>query len=67
MSDASIQITWEYTFTMKANTMNFDQTAPKGADWSGFILFAIKDTKVRKQMREQTTIVNDRKMVHNFN
>ena len=45
------------TFTAKTNTMNHDQTAPKGAVWYGFILFAIKDTKSLKQMREQTWIV----------
>ena len=45
------------TFVMEANTMNPDQTAPKGAVWSGSILFAIKIIKVHKQMREQTTII----------
>ena len=36
----------------EANTMN-----PDGAVWFGFILFAIKATKLHKQMRQQTTIV----------
>ena len=40
---------------MEANTMNYDQTAPKGAVWSGFILFAIYATKLNKQTNEQTT------------
>ena len=29
------------TFTMESNSMNPDQTAPKGAVWSGPILFAL--------------------------
>ena len=42
--------------------MNPDETAPKGAVWSGFILFANQATKVHKQKREQTTIaVNSEK------
>ena len=32
-----------------------EQIAPKGAIRSGFILFAIKASKVHKQMRKQTT------------
>ena len=32
------------TFTSEANTMNPDQTAPKGAVWSWFMLFAIYAT-----------------------
>ena len=35
-------------FIMEANTMNPDQTAPKGAVCSGFILLAILATKVHK-------------------
>ena len=34
------------TFTLEANTMNPDKAAPKGAVWSGFILFAIYASKV---------------------
>ena len=34
--------------------MSPDQTAPKGAVWSGSILFAINAIKVHKQIREQT-------------
>ena len=33
-------------FIMEANTMNPDQTAPKGAVWSGFIVLVIKVIKV---------------------
>ena len=33
-------------FFMDANTMNPDQTAPKGAVWSGVILFAISANKL---------------------
>ena len=48
----------ETTFIIEANTMNPDQTAPKGAVWSGSLLFAILATKVHiKQMRMQTTTV----------
>ena len=36
--------------------MNPGQTAPKGAVWSGFVLFAIKATKVHKQMKMQVII-----------
>ena len=51
------------TFTREANTMNPDQTAPKGAVRSVFIMCAIKATKVHKQMREQAIVVNGWKMV----
>ena len=44
-------------FTLEANTMNPDQTAPKGAVLSGSILFAIYATKVLRRMREQTVNV----------
>ena len=40
---------------MEANTLNPDQTAPKGAVCSGSILFEIMATKVHKQM---TNVVN---------
>ena len=46
---------------MKANTMNPDQTAPNGAVWTGFILFAIMATEVHKQM---TIIMNGGKRVN---
>ena len=36
--------------------MDPNQTAPI---WSGPIMFAIKTSKLNKQMREQTTIVMD--------
>ena len=56
--------TCEFTpFIMDATNMNPDQTASLreqsdlGQFWSGCILFAIKTTKVHKQMREQMTIV----------
>ena len=42
---------------------NPDQTGPKGAVLSGFILFARYVTKVHKQMREQKFGKNDRKKV----
>ena len=42
---------------LEANSMNPDQTAPKGAVWSGSILFANMATKGQKQMREQPTMV----------
>ena len=41
--------------------MNPGQTAPKA---SGHIMFAIQAMKVHKQMREQTTMVNNGKMVN---
>ena len=43
------------TFTMEANTMNPDQTAPTGAVWCGSMLFAIKVTKIhsRWESRQQ--------------
>ena len=31
--------------------MNLDQTAPEGAVWSGFILFAIKVIKINKNKK----------------
>ena len=37
--------------------MNSDQTAPKGAVRSGFILFAIKASKLYVQKTEHTSIV----------
>ena len=43
----------QINFIMEANTMNLDQTALL----SGFILFAMKTTKVHKKKGEQTTIV----------
>ena len=42
---------------LKSNSMNPNQTAHKRAVWSGFLLFAIKATKVHHQMTKQTTIV----------
>ena len=42
---------------MVANIMNHDQTAPKGAVWSGSMLFVIVATYKHKQMREQMTNV----------
>ena len=42
MSAAYIQMYLLLDFIMEANNMNPDQTAPFGAVWSGFILFAIK-------------------------
>ena len=39
-SAAYIQMHFRLLFIMEANSMNPDQTAPKGAVWSGFILFA---------------------------
>ena len=45
-------------FTMEANTLDPDQTAPSGAVWSGSILFTkFQASKVHKQMKEPTTIV----------
>ena len=41
MSAAYIQVNFLLDFTMEANTMTPDQTAPNGAVWSGFIAFAI--------------------------
>ena len=32
---------FQETVAMEANTMNSDQTAPKGAVWSGFMVFAM--------------------------
>ena len=40
--------TFGYSFT-KANTMNLNQTYPKVAVLSGFILFRIKARKLNKQ------------------
>ena len=37
--------------------MNPDQTAPMGAVWSRYIVFAVYATRLQKRMREQTTIV----------
>ena len=39
MSAAYIQIHYKNTFTMESNTINPDQTTPKGAVWSEPILF----------------------------
>ena len=38
------------TFTMEANIMIPDQTVPKGAVWSGSILFAKKTTSTRDEI-----------------
>ena len=43
-STAYIQVYFWLDFIMKANTINSDQTAPRGAVWSGSILFAILAT-----------------------
>ena len=39
-SPAYIQVHFRQDFFMETNNMNPDQTAPKGAVWSGFIVFA---------------------------
>ena len=44
MSAAYIQVHFRLDFFMEANNINPDHTAPKGAVWSGFILFAILAT-----------------------
>ena len=41
MPAAYIQVHFRLDFIIEANTMNPDQTAPKGAVWSGSILFTI--------------------------
>ena len=40
-SDAYIQAHFKLDYIMDANTIGPDQTAPKGAVWSGSLLFAI--------------------------
>ena len=40
-SAAYTQMHFKNIFIMEANTMNPDQTAPKGAVWSGSIVFAL--------------------------
>ena len=57
MSVAYIQVHFRLDFFMEANNMNHDQAAPKGAVWSGSILFAIVATLEYKQMSEQMTNV----------
>ena len=46
MSAAYIQMHVRLILIMEENTLNPDQTAPKGAALSGFILFKIEASKV---------------------
>ena len=50
-------------FTIEANTMSPDQTAPMGAVWSGFILFSVVATNLHKQKMELTFVVNSGKWI----
>ena len=64
MSAAYIQMDSRLILSLKQNTMNPDQTAPKRAVWSGPILFEILVIKAHEQQREQMTIaINSGKMV----
>ena len=49
--------TFQTYFCIQANSVDPDQTAPKGAVWSGSTLFAKNDFKNHKQMTKQTTMV----------
>ena len=49
--------TFQTYFCIQANSVDTDQTAPKGAVWSGSTLFAKMTFKNHKQMTKQTTIV----------
>ena len=49
--------TFQICFSIQANSEDPDQTAPRGAVWSGSTLFAKNDFKNHKQMTKQTTIV----------
>ena len=49
--------TFQTYFCIQANSVDPDQTAPKGAVWSGSKLFAEMTFKVLWQKTKQTTIV----------
>ena len=49
--------TFQTYFCMQANSVDPDQTAPRGVVWSGSTLFAKNDFLNHKQMTKQTTIV----------
>ena len=48
--------TFQTYFCIQANSVDPDQTAPKGTVWSGSTLFAKMTFKIHKQMTKQTTI-----------
>ena len=56
MSAAYIQMHVRLILIMKENTLNPDQTAPKGAVLSGFILFKIEASKVHELIKKQTSL-----------
>ena len=49
--------TFQTYFCIQANSVDPDQTAPRGAVWSGSTLFAEMTFKNHKQMTKQTTFV----------
>ena len=49
--------TFQTYFCIQANSVDPDQTAPKGAVWSGSTLFAKMTFLNHKQTTKQTTIV----------
>ena len=49
--------TFQTYFCIQANSVDPDQTAPRGAVWSGSTLLAKMTFKNHKQMTKQTTIV----------
>ena len=50
-------LTFQTYFCMQANSVDPDQTAPRGAVWPGSTLFAKRIFLNHKQMTKQTTIV----------
>ena len=51
MSAPYIQVHFRLDFLMEANNMSPDQTAPLGAVWTQFILFAVYAIKEHEQTR----------------
>ena len=49
--------TFQTYFCIQANSVDPDQTALRGAVWSGSTLFAKNDFLNQKQVKKQTTIV----------
>ena len=49
--------TFQTYFNIQANSVDSDQTAPRGAVWYWSTLFAKNDFKNHKQMTKQTTLV----------